>query len=52
MTLRFKRLANFNKVTSQEAFILQKQEEGFRGNEIVDALLDNFKDNKDKNGKN
>jgi len=44
MTLRFKRVANFNKVTNQEAFILQKQEEGFRGNEIVDALLDNFKD--------
>ena len=44
MTLRFKRVANFNKVTNQEAFILQKQEEGFRGNEIIDALLDNFKD--------
>jgi hypothetical protein len=44
MTLRFKRVANFNKVTSQEAFILQKQEEGFRGNEIIDALLENFKD--------
>ena len=44
MILRFKRVANFNKVTNQEAFILQKQEEGFRGNEIVDALLDNFKD--------
>ena len=44
LTLRFKRVANFNKVTSQEAFILQKQEEGFRGNEIIDALLENFKD--------
>ena len=44
MTLRFKRVSNFNKVTNQEAFILQKQEEGFRGNEIVDALLENFKD--------
>jgi hypothetical protein len=44
ITLRFKRVANFNKVTSQEAFILQKQEEGFRGNEIIDALLENFKD--------
>jgi hypothetical protein len=42
--LRFKRVSNFNKVTNQEAFILQKQEEGFRGNEIVDALLENFKD--------
>ena len=44
MILRFKRVSNFNKVTNQEAFILQKQEEGFRGNEIIDALLDNFKD--------
>jgi hypothetical protein len=44
MTLRFKRVANFNKVTSQEAFILQKQEEGFRGNEIINALLENFRD--------
>ena len=44
ITLRFKRVSNFNKVTNQEAFILQKQEEGFRGNEIVDALLENFKD--------
>ena len=42
--LRFKRVANFNKVTSQEAFILEKQEEGLRGNEIIDALLDNFQE--------
>ena len=40
--LRFKRVSNFNKVTSQEAFILEKQEEGFRGDEIVQALLDNY----------
>ena len=42
--LRFKRVANFNKVTSQEAFVLEKSEQGLRGNEIIDALLDNFKD--------
>jgi hypothetical protein len=42
--LRFKRVSNFNKVTSQEAFILEKQEEGFRGDEIVQALLDNYPD--------
>ena len=42
--LRFKRVSNFNKVTSQEAFILQKQEEGYRGEEIIEALLDNFPD--------
>jgi len=41
--LRFKRVSNFNKVTSQEAFILEKRDDGYRGDEIVDALLDNFK---------
>ena len=42
--LRFKRVSNFNKVTSQEAFIMEKSSEGYRGNEIVDALLENFQD--------
>ena len=42
--LRFKRVSNFNKVTNQEAFILQKFEDGYRGNEIIEDLLDNFKD--------
>jgi hypothetical protein len=42
--LRFKRVSNFNKVTSQEAFIMEKSTEGFRGHEIVDALLENFQD--------
>ena len=42
--LRFKRVSNFNKVTSQEAFILEKSAQGFRGDEIVDALLENFQD--------
>ena len=35
LQLRFKRVSNFNKVTSQEAFILEKQEEGLRGNEMI-----------------
>jgi len=42
--LRFKRVSNFNKVTSQEAFILEKSEQGYRGHEIIDALLENFPD--------
>ena len=42
--LRFKRVSNFNKVTSQEAFIMEKSAEGYRGHEIVDALLENFQD--------
>jgi hypothetical protein len=42
--LRFKRVANFNKFTSQEAFILEKRDDGYRGSEIVQALLDNFKE--------
>jgi len=42
--LRFKRVANFNKVTSQEAFILEKSEQGYRGDEIIEALLENFRD--------
>ncbi len=42
--LRFKRVSNFNKVTSQEAFILEKRDDGLRGDEIVEALLDNFSD--------
>jgi hypothetical protein len=42
--LRFKRVSNFNRLTSQEAFILEKSEQGYRGNDIIEALLDNFKD--------
>ena len=41
--LRFKRVSNFNKVTSQEAFILEKSEQGYRGSDIIEALLENFK---------
>ncbi len=42
--LRYKRVSNFNKVTSQEAFILEKQEQGYRGEEIIEALLENYPD--------
>ena len=42
--LRFKRVSNFNKVTSQEAFIIEKSEQGLRGEEIITALLENYKD--------
>jgi len=42
--LRFKKVANFNKTTSQEAFIIEKQNEGLRGAEIVDALLQSYPD--------
>jgi len=42
--LRFKRVSNFNKVTSQEAFVLEKSSQGLRGSEIIEALLENFHD--------
>jgi hypothetical protein len=42
--LRFKRVANFNKVTSQEAFIMEKSLDGYRGEDIITALLENFPD--------
>jgi len=40
--LRFKRVSNFNKVTSQEAFILEKRDDGYTASEILDALVENF----------
>ena len=42
--LRYKRVSNFNKVTSQEAFIIEKSEQGLRGEEIIQALLENYKE--------
>jgi hypothetical protein len=42
--LRFKRVSNFSKVSSQEAFILEKSGEGYRGSEIIEALLENYPD--------
>jgi len=42
--LRFKRVSNFSKFTSQEAFILEKAEQGLRGSDIIQSLLENFAD--------
>jgi hypothetical protein len=44
--LRFKKVANYSKTTSQEAFIIEKQNDGLRGIEIIDALLQSFPDMK------
>ena len=44
LNLRFKRVSNFSKFTSQEAFILEKSEQGLRGSEIIQALLENYPD--------
>ena len=42
--LRFKRVSNYSSFTNQEAFILEKSEQGLRGAQIIEALLENFKD--------
>ena len=42
ISLRFKRVSNYSKFTSQEAFILEKSAQGLRGQEIIEALLENF----------
>ena len=46
--LRFKRVSNFSKVTSQEAFILEKSEQGYRGSEIINLLVENFPEDLDQ----
>jgi hypothetical protein len=48
INLRFKRVANYSKFSSQEAFILEKSGQGLRGDQIIEALLDNFKDDLDR----
>jgi hypothetical protein len=47
--LRFKRVSNFSKVSSQEAFILEKSAEGFRGSDIIEALMENYPDDLTRN---
>ena len=42
--MRFKRISNFNKMTSIEAFILEKQKEGYRDELIVSKVLENYSD--------
>jgi len=39
INMRFKRVENFNKRTSQEAFILEKKDEGLRGDEIIEQVV-------------
>ena len=46
--LRFKRVSNFSKVTSQEAFILEKSTQGYKGYEIIELLLENFPEDLDR----
>ena len=42
INLRFKRVSNYSKFNSIEAFILEKSEQGLRGEQIIEALLENF----------
>jgi hypothetical protein len=48
LKLRFKRVSNYSKFTSQEAFILEKSEQGLRGDEIIQELLENFPEDLNK----
>jgi hypothetical protein len=47
INLRFKRVSNYSKFNSQEAFILEKSEQGLRGDQIIEALLENFPEDLD-----
>lgn len=42
--MRFKRVANFNKRDSQEAFIIEKIDQGLKFDEIVEELVRNYND--------
>jgi hypothetical protein len=48
LVMRFKRVANFNKMSSMEAFVIEQQKDGLRDVEIIDALLENYKDLSEK----
>jgi hypothetical protein len=50
IALRFKRVSNFNKMTSQEAFVIEQanQKDGLKGDEIVLALMENYKMGEDE----
>jgi len=47
INMRFKRVSNFNKFTSQEAFVIEQanQKDGLKGDEIVLALIENYRMN-------
>jgi hypothetical protein len=40
--MRYKRVANFNKLDSQEAFIIEKIDQGYKIDEIIEELLKQF----------
>ena len=42
--MRYKRVSNFNKHDSQEAFIIEKQKQNFSNEEIVEQLQINYED--------
>ena len=44
IVMRYKRVANFNKLNSQEAFIIEKQKQDLTFQEIVDEVVANFDD--------
>jgi hypothetical protein len=48
INLRFKRVSNYSKFNSMEAFILEKSEQGLRGDQIIEALLENFQEDLDR----
>ena len=42
--MRFKRVSNFNQMTSQEAFVIEQQKKGVRGaDSFIQALIENYK---------
>ena len=45
INMRFKRVANFNKTTSQEAFVIEQanNKDGLKGNQLVLALIENYR---------
>jgi len=40
--MRFKRVSNFNKKNSREAFVIEKQKQGVVGDEIIEVLMENY----------
>jgi hypothetical protein len=44
INLRFKRVSNFSKFNSQQIFIFEKSQQGLRGQEIIQELIENFPD--------
>ena len=47
--MRFKRVANFNKTSSQEAFIIEKLNEGLNEKQIIHDLLENYSNDLNEN---